>query len=263
MQTEKIYLKAGLAWILLLVKLLLAKKRGGTTALIIAIFSIAFVSPGSFGASPVLPLSSIMSGAINPLVTQANVQSTICVSGYTATIRPPTSYTNKLKKQQLASSYSFYHDSKTADFEEDHLISLEIGGSPASALNLWPEPYSGVTGARIKDQLENKLHALVCSGAIPLKVAQGAIASNWYTAYQKYVLNMDVASAGTSAPPPVPTSTTDTPTTPPVSVLAAQPSATSSHPSGATGKCNDGTYSFSANHRGMCSGHLGVMIFYH
>jgi len=38
---------------------------------------------------PVLPNSHVTPGALNPSVTQANIHSTICVRGYTKTIRPP------------------------------------------------------------------------------------------------------------------------------------------------------------------------------
>src|SRR5262249_1396344 len=40
-------------------------------------------------------------GAVNPGVTQANINETICKSGWTATIRPRVSYTTNFKKQQL------------------------------------------------------------------------------------------------------------------------------------------------------------------
>lgn len=159
-----------------------------------------------------LPISSITTGATDPSVTQANINSTICVSGYTATVRPPSEYTTSLKISQLRDSYSRYSDLKKGDFEEDHLISLEIGGSPKSPLNLWPEPYAGSMGARIKDQLENKLHELVCSGRLALKTAQQAIASNWLTAYSEYVRNTGA---------PLSTSNTTTPT---VSVTPLPPS---------------------------------------
>jgi hypothetical protein len=135
-----------------------------------------------------LPNTSVTPGAINPAVTQANIHSTICVSGYTKTIRPPSSYTTKLKKQQLAGTYSRYGSTNTALFEEDHLIPLELGGNPTDPKNLWPEPWTGDSNARIKDRLENALHALVCSDSITLKTAQRAIATNWYSAYLKYVL---------------------------------------------------------------------------
>jgi len=134
----------------------------------------------------VLPITSVTPGAINPAVMQSNIQQTICVSGYTATIRPPASYTTKLKISQLAGAYKSFTDKSLASYEEDHLISLEIGGNPTDPKNLWPQPYAG-TGARIKDQLENKLHDLVCANKIPLATAQKLIATNWYDAYQTYV----------------------------------------------------------------------------
>jgi len=137
-------------------------------------------------ATIVLPLSTVTPGATNPAVTQANIQQTICKANYTATIRPPASYTTKLKASQLAGAYQAFADKALANYEEDHLISLEIGGNPTDPKNLWPQPYAG-TGARIKDQVENKLHALVCANKITLADAQKAIATNWYFAYQKYV----------------------------------------------------------------------------
>jgi hypothetical protein len=141
---------------------------------------------------PVLPNSRVTPGALNPSVTQANIHSTICVRGYTRTIRPPASYTTALKLRQLSSlPYSGYGDRRTADFEEDHLISLELGGSPTDPKNLWPEPYANSTGARTKDKLENVLHALVCNGSLTLRTAQKAIAINWYSAYFKYVLRQN------------------------------------------------------------------------
>jgi hypothetical protein len=70
--------------------------------------------------------------------------------------------------------------------EVDHLISLELGGSN-DIKNLWPEPYDGECNAHIKDKLENKLHALICSGKVKMQEAQQAIANDWENAYIKYV----------------------------------------------------------------------------
>jgi len=137
-------------------------------------------------ATIVLPLSTVTPGATNPAVTQANIQQTICKTNFTSTIRPPASYTTKLKISQLAGAYKVYADKTPASYEEDHLISLEIGGNPTDPKNLWPQPYAG-TGARIKDQVENKLHNLVCANKMTLADAQKAIIANWYAAYQKYV----------------------------------------------------------------------------
>ncbi len=118
-------------------------------------------------------------GAANPNVTQANIGSTICVSGYTATIRPPTSYTNKLKAQQIK-EYG-YSDTNLSSYEEDHLIPLELGGDPTNPQNLWPEPYnvSDNNGAYSKDKVENLLRKQVCSGQISLQEAQSEIVVNW------------------------------------------------------------------------------------
>lgn len=82
--------------------------------------------------------------------------------------------------------YARYHVTpRPGAFEVDHLISLELGGSNDIA-NLWPQPYFGKVNAHDKDALENKLHALVCRGAVSLDEAQRAIASDWTAALAKY-----------------------------------------------------------------------------
>jgi hypothetical protein len=108
---------------------------------------------------------------------QANIQSTVCVSGYTATIRPSSSYTDKLKVQSI--SLYGYADKNLSSYEEDHLIPLEIGGGPTSVANLWAEPHSGKHSSLQKDGFENYLHAEVCSGKMPLATAQAQIATDW------------------------------------------------------------------------------------
>lgn len=115
-------------------------------------------------------------GVADPRVTQANIATTICKSGYSKTVRPPVSYTNPLKLAQMR-QYGF--SGPPSKFEEDHLISLELGGSPTDPKNLWPEPGGSPNP---KDKTENRLHAEVCSGQITLAVAQHAIATNWQTA---------------------------------------------------------------------------------
>lgn len=231
--------------------------------------SLISLGTSAEASSPVLPISTDTPGALNPQVTQSNIQTTICVSGYTTTVRPTSSYTTTLKKKQLATTYSFYHDTKLGDFEEDHLISLEIGGSPSSPLNLWPEPYGGADGAKVKDQLENKLHELVCQGLLSLASAQKQIVSNWFLEYQKYVLNLDnlvtpTPSQSQVESPPVVVQPSIPSTTLAINSPTPFPSgsSTSTRPVGATGKCNDGTYSFATSHRGMCSSHKGVETFY-
>ena len=100
-------------------------------------------------------------------------------------------YTNRLKTEQMQE----YADADTnpKDYEEDHLIPLEIGGSPTDPRNLWPEPYETSIpdgGARFKDKVENYLHNQVCAGnIITLEQAQREIASDWYLVYTTSVQN--------------------------------------------------------------------------
>lgn len=152
-------------------------------------------------------------GATNPDITsKAQVAATICNPKWsTKHIRPPASMTTKLKKMQMAQlGYTVKNplprmktksgkgtrpnltkcvarSANPACFEEDHLISLEIGGCPDCPSNLWPEPWFGVWNAHRKDVLENTLHRLVCRGEVELEEAQQAIATDWVAAYQQYV----------------------------------------------------------------------------
>lgn len=137
--------------------------------------------------NPGLPNPVVTPGATNSRVTQATIHSTICVSGYTETIRPSESYTERLKYHQLDSGYNVGGDTNARHYEEDHLIPLEVGGSAASVKNLWPEPRWTTWNAAEKDTLENTMHRLVCSGAISLARAQRVFTTNWILGYQRYV----------------------------------------------------------------------------
>jgi len=105
-------------------------------------------------------------GVLNLDVTQANIRSTICRHGWTATIRPPVEYTNDLKRKQMR---QYGETGSLSEYQEDHLISLELGGNPTDPRNLWPEPYPRASDV---DRLENDLNAQVCSGQITLAQAQ-------------------------------------------------------------------------------------------
>jgi hypothetical protein len=105
-------------------------------------------------------------GALNPAVTQATIRTTICTRGWTRTIRPPVSYTNALKARQLA---QYRLRGPLSAFQEDHLISLELGGNPTDPRNLWPEPYPRAAAV---DRIENELNDRVCSGSLTLADAQ-------------------------------------------------------------------------------------------
>lgn len=105
-------------------------------------------------------------GAVNPAVTQDNIYTTICVAGWTRTVRPPVGYTNRLKRRQMADRGL---PGDPHDYEEDHLIPLAVGGHPSDPANLWPQPWPA---ARAKDTDERRVHALVCSGRWSLQRGQ-------------------------------------------------------------------------------------------
>lgn len=119
--------------------------------------------------------------ALNPDVTQATIGTTICVSGWTATVRPPSSYTSSLKVEQLAAFG--YADQNPKDYEEDHRVPLELGGGPWDTSNLSPE-----RGAipNPKDSAENSARADVCAGRVTLQREQAAFITAWLGPYPAY-----------------------------------------------------------------------------
>jgi Putative zinc-finger len=75
---------------------------------------------------------------------------------------------------------------RASDYEIDYLIAPGLGGVEAIR-NLWPEPYKSRTwNAQVKDELEERLHEMVCRGQLDLSTAQRDIASDWIAAYKKY-----------------------------------------------------------------------------
>jgi hypothetical protein len=117
--------------------------------------------PAFYSARPALT-----PGALNPDVTQATVGRTICSRGWTQTVRPPTSFTSALKLVQIR-QYGF--TGGPIDYQEDHFISLELGGAPDDPKNLWPERRPRADHV---DTIENDLNAQVCSGQISLAEGQ-------------------------------------------------------------------------------------------
>lgn len=113
-------------------------------------------------------------GAIIDGVTKDQV----CVPGYSTSVRNvPES-----EKNQVYLEYGITTRT-TGEYEVDHLISLELGGSNDIS-NLWPEAAQPIPGFHEKDKVENFLHAQVCSGKISLQQAQLKIANNWEEFYK-------------------------------------------------------------------------------
>src|ERR1017187_503345 len=222
-----------------------------------------------------LPDPRCTPGSIDPVVTQANIGSTICTSGYTATIRPPESQTEHAKFDVSYPAYDLQGDLAS---ELDHLVPLELGGSN-DITNLWPEvgPIPNP-----KDAVENALNGAVCSGRVTLAAARAAIARDWQT-------SESVLGVGrTVAPPPV---TGTTPVAKPAPVAAAGSlcgapanpfhltlctggALVTTPPSGVCGyfrciasfadgkgymtECQDGEYSMSGGRDGVCTDHGGA-----
>src|ERR1700751_4620489 len=135
------------------------------------------VSANAQQPTPILPDSKLTPGDTFDVSRQD-----VCVPGYTKKVRAVPQEI----KQEVYREYGITSHGR-GDYEIDHLIPLELGGSN-SIKNLWPESYRTLPwSARVKDRLENKLHELVCSGQMDLKTAQEAIAANWIEAYKKYV----------------------------------------------------------------------------
>ena len=151
-----------------------------TVLVIIAlILALVYENSACAGVLPDVP------GVINPNVTQANIKQTICVAGWTSTIRPSVIITNKIKRALMHKNGLDGQDPHK--WELDHDISLELGGHPSDLDNLWLQSWTGSCNAHQKDVVETKLKTLVCKNTITLVEAQSAITTDWITAYSKYV----------------------------------------------------------------------------
>jgi hypothetical protein len=98
----------------------------------------------------------------------------ICASGYAKSVRD-------VPEQEKTQAYAEYGiaSHRAGEYEVDHLVSLELGGSNDIA-NLWPEAAVPRPGFHEKDRYENYLHEQVCTGAIGLEEAQRRIADDWF-----------------------------------------------------------------------------------
>lgn len=157
--------------------------------LMISVGLVSLFGSASFAARAAtgLPDPVMTPGAINPAVTETTIDRTICQRGWTATVRPPVGYTEPLKKAQIR-SYG-YADRRPWHYEEDHLIPLDLGGSPSARRNLWPEPHMGPGqwGSYAKDRLETRMVRLVCRHRLSLDRARDMMAHDWIAAYRRFI----------------------------------------------------------------------------
>lgn len=186
---------AGVVLIVIAINIASSLRNGGTAAIDVspspvmseaASISPSLATPSLSPMTSPLPADPCHAGgitycALNPAVTQATIASTICVSGWTATVRPPSSYTSSLKVEQLAAFG--YADQNPRDYEEDHRVPLELGGAPRDTSNLSPE-LGGSPNP--KDSAENSARADVCAGRVTLQQEQVAFVARWLAPYPRY-----------------------------------------------------------------------------
>jgi hypothetical protein len=120
-------------------------------------------------------------GSIDSDVTPDTLSSTVCVSGYTKSVRPDAGYTNGIKLEMLREAG--IGRSALSEYTLDHIIPLAIGGHPSDRSNLQLQT---VEDAKRKDRVEVKLQCLVCSGQVGLEEAQQQIGEDWEAAYHHY-----------------------------------------------------------------------------
>jgi hypothetical protein len=111
---------------------------------------------------------------VNPDVTPENIDETICVKGYSSSIRPPQVYTDRVKRHLMREAgipIEFIHD-----YVLDHVIPISSGGSPTDLRNLRLQPRDL---SLAKDRAENRSHQFICDGRLDLRSAQQTMYSDW------------------------------------------------------------------------------------
>lgn len=103
----------------------------------------------------------------------------ICAVGYIQKV----GQTPNTAKEKV---FELYKIARRSAYEIDHLVSKGLGGSN-DVKNLYPQPHQALWNVRKKDELENLMHRMVCSGKLPLQEAQSEILTDWIAAYKKYI----------------------------------------------------------------------------
>ena len=129
-------------------------------------------------------------GAIDPKVTQATIDRTICRPGYARAVRPPYAMTALLKRRLMDVQHP---GGRMADYELDHLIPICLGGAPFDKRDLWLQPRRARANAADKNVLAYVLWRLVCKHRVPLETAQRAMMPDWTKAYATYATPANVA----------------------------------------------------------------------
>lgn len=138
------------------------------------------VSEPQFAESGIFPNLSLTPGAIRPVTL-----SEICsIQNDDDDLDPalPPSIRNAVFEE-----YGIAPRESEQNYQIDYLINPQLGGT-SDMKNLWPQSYQGgAWNAKAKDQLESRLHQMVCNRTIDLATAQREITTDWIAAYRKYV----------------------------------------------------------------------------
>ncbi len=135
--------------------------------------------PGGIRHIPAYGDVSIPKNSLTPGETRTVSIGDVCSAAPREAATVPVSL-----RQQVFREYGI-NDKRPNAYEVDYLITPELGGA-SSIRNLWPQPYSAVWNAHVKDELEDRLHGLVCAGQVDLATAQREISRDWISAYKKY-----------------------------------------------------------------------------
>jgi hypothetical protein len=131
----------------------------------------------SLAQEAAVPNHNLTPGAIRPVS-----MGEVCSMAHEEVVRDVPDWL----RQQVFKEYGILNP-HAEDYEIDYLIAPGLGGAD-DIHNLWPEPStSSAWNAHVKDALEERLHQLVCAGKLDLPTAQKAIATDWITAYKKYL----------------------------------------------------------------------------
>jgi hypothetical protein len=171
----------------------------GTTVLV----ALGIVSTAKMGIdtrrnappSAIAMMGPVAPGPTDNRITQTNIHETICASGWSKKVRPSSAYTGLVKRLEMgnggdvqspAAAGRIYHvvgthlNQSLRLYELDHNVPIEVAGNEEDPVNLKLQLWDGPDGARAKDRAENKVHALVCSGAMRLVDGQQVFLSgNW------------------------------------------------------------------------------------
>jgi anti-sigma-K factor RskA len=138
------------------------------------------------------PNAQLTPGAVVPIAS-----SRLCTASSEETVMIPAELKAKVLQMYGVAMR------QAGSYEVDYLITPELGGA-TDIRNLWPEPYHDtVWNAHVKDQLEDRLHEMVCHGDVDLATAQRAISTDWIAAYRKYFhTEVPISGSVTSAAEP-------------------------------------------------------------